>query len=87
MRIKKTVWVFSMIVLLFTLVLIVNSRVQLTSEVIVGGSDSVFVRTDNLDDPLSEYKNSVTSKGNKYADLEFPDINITRWEYILLFFL
>ena len=53
MRIKKTVWVFSMIVLLFTLVLIVNSRVQLTSEVIVGGSDSVFVRTDNLDDPLS----------------------------------
>ena len=84
MRIKKTVWVFSMIVLLFTLALIVNSRVQLTSEVIVGGSDSVFVRTDNLDDPLSEYKNSVTSKGNKYADLEFPDINITRWEYILI---
>lgn len=84
MRIKKTVWVFSMIVLLFTLVLIVNSRVQLTSEVIVGGSDSVFVRTDNLDDPLSGYTKSETSNGNKYAELEFPNINITDWEYILI---
>lgn len=84
MRIKKTVWVFSMIVLLFTLALIVNSRVQLTSEVIVGGADSVFVRTDNLDDPLSEYKDSETANGSKYAGLEFPDINITDWEYILI---
>ena len=55
-RIKKTVWVFSMIVMLFILALIINSRIQLTSEVIVGGSDSVFVRTDNLDDPLPGYK-------------------------------
>lgn len=84
MRIKKTVWVFSMIVMLFILALIINSRVQLTSEVIVGGSDSVFVRSDNLDDPLSGYKDSETSDSNKHADLEFPDINITDWRYILI---
>lgn len=83
-RIKKTVWVFSMIVMLFILALIINSRIQLTSEVIVGGSDSVFVRTDNLDDPLSGYKESETSNSNKYADLEFPEINITDWRYILI---
>lgn len=84
MRIRKTVWVFSMIVLLATLALIVNSRVQLTSEVILGGSDSVFVRTDNLDDPLAGYGASETSNDNKYAGLEFPDINITDWNYILI---
>lgn len=84
MRIRKTIWVFSMIVLLFTLGLIVNSRIQLTSEVIVGGSDTVFVRADNLDDPLSDYKESDISNFNKYADIEFPDINITDWEYILI---
>lgn len=83
-RIKKTVWVFSMIVLLSTLVLIVNSRVQLTSEIIVGGSDSVFVRTDRFNDPLSGYRETEESSGSKYAELEFPNINITDWEYILI---
>ncbi len=84
MRIKKTVWVFSMIVLLFTLVLIVNSRVQLTSEVIFGGSDSVFIRTDNLNDPLAGYNEVETSDSDKYEGLVFPDINISDPEYILI---
>ena len=83
-RIKKTVWVFSMIVLLSTLVLIVNSRIQLTSEIIVGGSDSVFVRTDGFNDPLSGYRDTEESNGSKYAELEFPNINITDWEYIII---
>ena len=34
MRIKKTVWTFFMIIMAAMLVLIINSRVQLTSEVV-----------------------------------------------------
>ena len=52
MRIKKTVWTFFMLIMAATLVLIINSRVQLTSEVVVGGADSVFVKTNALTDPM-----------------------------------
>ena len=54
MRIKKTVWTFFMLIMAATLVLIINSRVQLTSEVVVGGADSVFVKTNALTDPMAE---------------------------------
>ena len=84
MRIKKTVWTFFMLIMAATLVLIVNSRVQLTSEIVVGGSDSVFVKTDNLADPMEEYTSSSKVSLEKYADLEFPTITITDWQYILI---
>lgn len=84
MRIKKTVWTFFMLIMAATLVLIVNSRVQLTSEIVFGGADSVFVKTDNLADPMEEYTSSSKVSLEKYADLEFPTITITDWQYILI---
>ena len=72
MRIKKTVWTFFMIIMAAMLVLIINSRVQLTSEIVVGGADSVFVKTDSLKDPMDEYRSSNKVSLEKYADLEFP---------------
>lgn len=84
MRIKKTVWTFFMLIMAATLVLIINSRVQLTSEVVVGGADSVFVKTNALTDPMAEYKNSSKASLEKYADLEFPSITITEWQYVLI---
>mgnify|MGYP002620539202 FL=1 len=84
MRIKKTVWTFFMLIMAATLVLIINSRVQLTSEVVVGGADSVFVKTNTLTDPMAEYENSSKASLEKYADLEFPAITITEWQYVLI---
>lgn len=84
MRIKKTVWTFFMLIMAATFVLIINSRVQLTSEVVVGGADSVFVKTNALTDPMAEYKNSSKASLEKYADLEFPSITITEWQYVLI---
>ncbi len=84
MRIKKTVWTFFMIIMAAMLVLIINSRVQLTAEIVVGGSDSVFVKSDSLKDPLDEYQSSNKISLEKYADLEFPATTITEWQYILI---
>ena len=84
MRIKKTVWTFFMLIMAATLVLIINTRVQLTSEVVVGGADSVFVKTNTLTDPMAEYENSSKASLEKYADLEFPVITITEWQYVLI---
>ena len=84
MRIKKTVWTFFMLIMAATLVLIINSRVQLTSEVVFGGADTVFFKTKALTDPMAEYKNSSKASLEKYADLEFPSITITEWQYVLI---
>lgn len=84
MRVKKTVWTFFMLLMTATLILIVNSRVQLTSEVVVGGSDTVFVETDDLTDPLSGYETSQKTLLEKYEDLEFPSVTITDWQYVLI---
>lgn len=84
MRVKKTVWTFFMIIMAAMLVLIVNSRVQLTSEIVVGGSDSVFVKTNSLNDPMAEYEPSKKISLEKYEDLEFPTTTITEWQYKLI---
>ena len=84
MCIKKTVWTFFMLIMAATLVLIINSRVQLTSEVVVGGADSVFVKTNTLTDPMAEYENSSKASLEKYADLVFPAITITESQYVLI---
>lgn len=73
-----------MLIMTAMLVLIVNSRVQLTSEIVVGGSDSVFVKTDNLTDPMAEYETSGKASLEKYADLEFPTVTISDWQYTLI---
>lgn len=84
MRVKKTVWTFFMLIMTAMLVLIVNSRVQLTSEIVVGGSDSVFVKTDSLADPMDGYETSGKAALEKYSDIEFPTVTITDWQYILI---
>lgn len=84
MRVKKTVWTFFMLIMAATLVLIVNSRMQLTSEVIVGSSDQVFVKTNDLDNPMKGYEKTDNVSNDKYADLSFPNITISDWQYILI---
>ena len=48
MRIKKTVWTFFMIIMAAMLVLIINSRVQLTSEVVVPASFAEDTKDERL---------------------------------------
>lgn len=84
MRVKKTVWTFCMLIMAATLILIVNSRVQLTSEIVMGGSDSVFVKTNDLKDPMSGYNSSSSASNTKYSNLDFPTLTITEWQYIII---
>lgn len=85
MRVKRTVWIFFMIVLIAALLLIVNSRIQLTGEVIFGGYDDVFVKTDNLKNPLDDYQ-STEDKDKVVAPegSDYPNIDITKWQYMLV---
>lgn len=85
MRIKRTVWIFSMIMLLAALLLIVNSRIQLTGEVIFGGYDDVFLKTDNLKDPLDDYMSAdELDKVQAPEGLDYPVVDISRWQYMLV---
>lgn len=84
MRIKKTVWTFFMIAMVAVLVLIVNSRVQLTSDIVVGSSDSVFVNSNELSNPMSGYEKAEETVTDKYKGLQFPTISIDDWEYIII---
>lgn len=85
MRIKKTVWIFAMLMLTAILVLIVNSRIQLTGEVIFGGNNDVFIKTDNLKKPLDDYqKPDDTNKIVAPEGLDYPNIDISKWQYILV---
>mgnify|MGYP004634136533 FL=1 len=84
MRVKKTVWTFFMIIMAAMLVLIVNSRIQLTSEIVVGGADGVFVKTNGLENAMHGYTSSSEASANKYDDLEFPIVKISDWQYMLI---
>lgn len=85
MRIKKTVWIFTMIMLFAILLLIVNSRIQLTGEVIFGGNDDVFIKTDNLKDPLDDYQaEEDEDKIVAPTGLDYPKIDITKGQYMLV---
>lgn len=84
MKTKKTLWIFAMAVLLATLALIVNSRVQLSSEIVVGGSEKAFVVTTGLKGPFDDYTEISEASSDKYENLSFPDIDITDWRYILI---
>ncbi|MDO4815310.1 MAG: M15 family metallopeptidase [Bacillota bacterium] len=80
MRVKKTIWIFFMTMLFATLVLIVNSRIQLSGEVILGGAEDAFVKVDNLKQPLDEFG----LYGKNLEGLDYPDIDITDWQYVLI---
>lgn len=93
MRKVKIGWIFVMAILLSTLILIVNSRVRLTSEIVIGGNDSVFVETNHLKGPLDDYtpfkeldeKEIMEEKNEeKYSGLTFPNIRIDNWRYVLI---
>ena len=80
MRVRKTVWIFSVAILLAALLLIINSRINLRSEIILGGAESGFISTDNLKKPLDDYG----SNGNPADSYEYPDVKITDWQYVLI---
>ena len=84
MRVKKTVWTFFMIIMAAMLILIINSRVQLTSEIVVGGSDGVFVKVNDLENAMNGYTASNEISAGKYNDLEFPSVSINNWQFILI---
>lgn len=83
MKLKKAVWIIVMIVAAAALVFVINSRTGLSSEIIFGGADSVFVDSDNLKKPLDDYDSRIEAE-EKYADLDFPNIDIEDWNYILI---
>lgn len=83
MRIKKAVWIFGMLIVAAALVFVISSRVNIASDVIMGGADSVFVKSDNLSKPLDDYNNN-SDKTDKYANLNFPSIDKEEWYLILI---
>lgn len=83
MRIKKAFWMFAILVVAAALVFVISSRVNIATDVIMGGTDSVFVKSDNLSKPLDDYKNQ-NDKADKYADLVFPSLTMDEWYLILI---
>ena len=83
MKIKKAFLLLMLIIAAAALVFVIESRTGLRSEVILGGSDDVFVNSDNLKKPLDDYDGSVVTE-DKYADLNFPSIDIEDWNYIII---
>lgn len=83
MKVKKAFLIFFMLIAAAALVFVVKSRTNLSSEVIFGGSDTVFVNSDNLKKPLDDYDARVEVE-EKYSDLDFPNVDIEGWNYILI---
>ena len=79
-RLRKTAWIFCMIICSATLLLIVNSRVNLDRDIVFGGADSAFVNSKDLDDPYGSYSGQGKDSSMK---LKFPDIDISSWEYVI----
>lgn len=80
---KKTLWIFAMAIVLSLLVVIVNSRVRLSSEVIIGGADGTFVESTGLKDPLYGYDEVGNLVIRAPKGLEYPNIDTDNWRYIL----
>ena len=94
MRLKKILWVIVMIVLLGALIFVIRFRQDLYDEVILGGSEDVFVPSGKLTDPLAEYsgktdtdeenESGYTGSGAKYDHLIFPNVQIEDWNFIVI---
>ena len=83
MKIKKALLLLALIIAAAALVFVIESRTGLKSEVILGGADGAFVNSDNLKKPLDDYDGRIEAE-DKYKDLDFPNIDIEDWNYILI---
>lgn len=93
MRLKNVLWVIIMTVLVGALIFVIGFRQELFDDVILGGSDGVFVDSGSLKDPLADYSQRVdvqednggySGSGNRYNNLIFPNIQITDWNFIVI---
>jgi len=82
--IKKFGGIFVMIVLLITLMLVITSRIQVSSEVIFGGADSVFINADGLKKPLDGYELNQSSEVQAPTGLIYPQVNISDHVFMLV---
>lgn len=80
MKVRKILWLFAMAALICALLLIVDQRGRLNDKVILGGSDDVFIKVDELKEPLDDYE----MPEEDYAELDFPEINAGSWQYMLV---
>ncbi len=80
---KKTLSLFGMAILLSLLALIVNSRIQLASEVIIGGADNAFVATSGVKDALDGYDEVGDIHVKAPEGLTYPHVDIEEWRYML----
>lgn len=83
MKGKRILWTLCIILLAATLVYLIELRTDLNSDVIVAGSDNVFVDENAISDAPKESDNGGTNAG-AYASLDFPDISITDWKYRII---
>lgn len=83
MKIKKALLLLALIIAAAALAFVIESRTGLKSEVILGGADGAFVNSDNLKKPLDDYDGRIEAE-DKYKDLDFPNIDIEDWNYILI---
>lgn len=83
MKIKKALLLLALVIAAAALVFVIQSRTGLKSEVILGGADGAFVNSDNLKKPLDDYDGRIEAE-DKYKDLDFPNIDIEDWNYILI---
>lgn len=84
MSIKKLAWIFVMLALLTTLLLIIISRISISSDVIFGGADGVFINADGLLDPLDGYDIKKTNKVEAPSDLIYPKLDVSGSDFIIV---
>lgn len=86
MNAKKILWLATMAVIAAALVLIIGFRSGIYSDVILGGTEGVFVNSGSLKTPLEDYEDKTenATTAEKYSDLIFPNIRIDEWQYILI---
>ncbi len=80
---KKTLWIFTMAIFVSLLVLVVNSRIKLTSEVVIGGADNAFVETSDIKDALDGYDEVGNIQVKAPEGLKYPHVDIEEWRYML----
>ena len=77
-KIKHTIWIIFMISLFLVLFVIVDARKEKTSEIIFGGVDGAFIKTD-INNPV-EQAETVSEE----PELDWPDIDITEHQYSMV---
>lgn len=80
---KKILWLLSMGICLSMLALVINSRLKLSSEVIIGGADTAFVQTSGVKDALDGYDEVGKVHVKAPEGLTYPHVDIEDWHYML----